>query len=719
VAEASERVSDGLNKSVDNTTRTVLGANIAPQLDAFRAAADVFAPPTMLSQLAGTVDAQKLQEAAHQVFVAALPLAHKLLGELDAVLATREASLANSRQFTVSVASGVAALLIVAVLVLLLTRGRTRSRRSLAEAGVGPSANPVPDVALAALTMCAGSWRSTTSRPADHDPGRVPMLGRLGVRQRLGVLLAIPLIACVMCRGAAHRQPRRQRAARGATATRATAAREVGALVQGLQQERLLALALPDRRHSLDPQRVPAPGTDEHRTTRHEPASDPATAAALQSRRRLALRAGGRAGAGWALAVMDPREAYSAYRARPINALLTALRLPNPEGRDSVALARQLAGPRVAHVRHRGGEHVRRLLLARSRGTPSIARFSAHDGSTRATAAQPRGSGARDTGHRRTMVEHGGQGKEAARDRRARQHGLPAGHPEQTPGQVGERLHRGPCRTPVCAGSPRTRSPARSPTDAQASGRARRRAGGGRDRRWRSAACCSRSWPICFGVLVSRVHLPRRCGRLTGAAIVVRNMSRNELDGGRLGGPRPDPTQLAAVGHRRQRRDRALASALNRVAGDAALLLERQVTHRRNVAVMFANIARPRRTWSDASWRSSRTWRSTRPPATRWRGSTGSTTWRPGSSAGADSLLVVSGNYDRERVRQADAADGRAAAVARRDRGLPVDRDRRDARHRGLRRASCPTCGCCSPKLLENAASFSPPGNAVEVIRDR
>jgi hypothetical protein len=152
VAEASERVSDGLNKSVDNTARTVLGANIAAQLDAFRAAADVFSPPTMLSQLAGDVDATTLQNAAHQVFAAALPLTHKLLGELDALLATREATLADSRQFTVSIASGVAALLIVAVVVLLLTRGRARSRRSLAEAGVGPSANPAPDVALSALT---------------------------------------------------------------------------------------------------------------------------------------------------------------------------------------------------------------------------------------------------------------------------------------------------------------------------------------------------------------------------------------------------------------------------------------------------------------------------------------------------------------------------------------------------------------------------------------
>jgi hypothetical protein len=177
VAAASERVSDGLNKSVDNTARTVLGANITPQLDAFRAAADVFSPPTMLSQLAGDVDAKTLQDASHQVFAAALPLTHKLLGELDAVLALRETSLADSRQSTVWIATGVAALLVVAMLVLLLSRGRGRSRRSLADAGVGPSAKPVPDVALAALSdvrrlMEAEEIASGRSRPRARADAR-------------------------------------------------------------------------------------------------------------------------------------------------------------------------------------------------------------------------------------------------------------------------------------------------------------------------------------------------------------------------------------------------------------------------------------------------------------------------------------------------------------------------------------------------------------------
>jgi hypothetical protein len=152
VAAASEKVSDGLNKSVDSTARAVLGANITPQLDAFRAAADVFSPPTILSQLGSPVDPTVLQRAAQDVFDAALPLAHKLLSELDEVLVLRENKLADSRRFTVWTASGVAVLIILSALVLLLGRGRAGSRRALAEAGVGPGAQAPQDVALTPLT---------------------------------------------------------------------------------------------------------------------------------------------------------------------------------------------------------------------------------------------------------------------------------------------------------------------------------------------------------------------------------------------------------------------------------------------------------------------------------------------------------------------------------------------------------------------------------------
>lgn len=125
VATAAEQVNVGLNKSVDTTSRASLGTNIARQLDAFRAAVDSFSPPTMLAQLAGSVNAATLAAAAHQVFAAALPLAHKLLSELDALLAERQEKIAADRRFD-QLATGAAAL--AGLVLLLVATIRTRSR---------------------------------------------------------------------------------------------------------------------------------------------------------------------------------------------------------------------------------------------------------------------------------------------------------------------------------------------------------------------------------------------------------------------------------------------------------------------------------------------------------------------------------------------------------------------------------------------------------------
>jgi hypothetical protein len=115
VADAGEQVSAGLAKSVDVTDRASLGTNIAQQLDAFRSAVDAFAPPTMLNNLATGMDAVLLGPAARQVFATALPLAHRLLAELDAVLASRQAQRTGQWQVTVwsSVAAGVVAVLLL------------------------------------------------------------------------------------------------------------------------------------------------------------------------------------------------------------------------------------------------------------------------------------------------------------------------------------------------------------------------------------------------------------------------------------------------------------------------------------------------------------------------------------------------------------------------------------------------------------------------------
>src|SRR5262245_59288269 len=68
------------------------------------------------------------------------------------------------------------------------------------------------------------------------------MLGRLGIRQKLSLLLAIPLaiVVVLMVPFVAERVDDARSAA--TTARIAVGAREVGSLIQALQQERLLAL---------------------------------------------------------------------------------------------------------------------------------------------------------------------------------------------------------------------------------------------------------------------------------------------------------------------------------------------------------------------------------------------------------------------------------------------------------------------------------------------
>ena len=101
VSDAAEQVQAGLSKSVEVTDAVRCSAsNITERLDAFKAAADAFAPPTMLSDLAGEVDAATLADNASRVAATANPLAHRLLGELQALLEERATTLDGERRFT-------------------------------------------------------------------------------------------------------------------------------------------------------------------------------------------------------------------------------------------------------------------------------------------------------------------------------------------------------------------------------------------------------------------------------------------------------------------------------------------------------------------------------------------------------------------------------------------------------------------------------------------
>jgi hypothetical protein len=160
VATAGEQVTAGLNKSIEATSRAALGTDIALQLDAFRAAVDAFAPPTMLAQLAGSVKAADLAAGAHQVFETALPLAHKLLSELDALLAARQQAIAAHQRFMKEAAGAAGAVGLVLVLVTLVQWRRRRSYRAASgpvePTGLRGQMDPDP---VGALATPFGSWQ--------------------------------------------------------------------------------------------------------------------------------------------------------------------------------------------------------------------------------------------------------------------------------------------------------------------------------------------------------------------------------------------------------------------------------------------------------------------------------------------------------------------------------------------------------------------------------
>ncbi|GAA1811306.1 hypothetical protein GCM10009682_35960 [Luedemannella flava] len=148
VAQAAEQVSAGMNVSIDATQRDELGAQITPRLDAFRNATNTFAPSTMLAEFAQDVDGKVLAAAAHEVFTTALPLAHKLLSELDEVLAMRERALTEQRRSTVWSIVIVSLSIFVIFWVVVLSRRRPGRRGTAVKA---PPANATDGLALGSV----------------------------------------------------------------------------------------------------------------------------------------------------------------------------------------------------------------------------------------------------------------------------------------------------------------------------------------------------------------------------------------------------------------------------------------------------------------------------------------------------------------------------------------------------------------------------------------
>jgi hypothetical protein len=150
VSESAEAVNAGLTKSVDVTNRAQLGSNIAARLDTFKAAADTFAPPTMLVDLAIPVDSPTLSANARRVYAAATPLAHLLLSELQALLDQRSTDLAGQRRFTILAAGGIGVLGILTIW--LLAVGRRRVGRPDGSGDVSGAHARLENLPLGSLT---------------------------------------------------------------------------------------------------------------------------------------------------------------------------------------------------------------------------------------------------------------------------------------------------------------------------------------------------------------------------------------------------------------------------------------------------------------------------------------------------------------------------------------------------------------------------------------
>ncbi len=407
------------------------------------------------------------------------------------------------------------------------------------------------------------------------------MLARLGIRQKLSLLLMIPLAAVVLVM-VPFTAERIDDARTAATTSRtALAAREIGGLIQALQQERLLALGYLSAPSLERSALVALSQTAIDDTARLR--LDPDTAEVMRAAStQLDLLASIRQAV--VSRTVNARRAYEAYR-NATTALLDGLRLANVPGADAQGLG-QLAALDALMRSNEEASSVGAILVA-AVADPGLSRALLTDALTA------------DQQHLRRFhelvpadeaalvdtVENGSAGQ------RIRQLVVSVSQAETaTTGTSAE------------VSSALTAAVSYTGLRRLAQDRVAREIASGAERRAAEAAATAYGVAggaavlfaivVSLGFTVSRsISTPLR--RLTRAAGVVAELSRAELV--RVAdsdSPDPAPPQLASVEVDSDDEIGELAAALNRVQATAALLLERQVTTRRNVSVMFTNIAR-------------------------------------------------------------------------------------------------------------------------------
>jgi signal transduction histidine kinase len=405
------------------------------------------------------------------------------------------------------------------------------------------------------------------------------MLSRLGIRQKLGVLLVIPLlaVAAVLVPFTAERVSDARSA--GVTARTADIARQLGALIQALQQERLLALgylatSTLDRSALLSQSQE---AQDDLEQLQGDPVVGPVVAvaqkqlSALDSARSQVLDQ-----------AISPQSAYDAYRAADI-ALLDALHLDNPVGADAAGLGP--LGSLDALMRSNEEASSVGALLVAAAADPAFSRPLLGAAVVADQQYLARFHKLGDPAEV-SLVDTVDNGAAATRLQQIINQVSVASQPASIT-QVSDSLTAALTYTAL-------RRLAQDRAARDITTQAQSRAKVAQLTAWAVGvgAAVLFTLVVVLGLVVSG-SISRPLRRLTRAARVVADLARSELV--RVAdsdAPDPAPPRLAAVDVDSADEIGELATALNRVQATAALLLERQITSRRNVGVMFTNIAR-------------------------------------------------------------------------------------------------------------------------------
>jgi signal transduction histidine kinase len=527
------------------------------------------------------------------------------------------------------------------------------------------------------------------------------MLGRLRIRQKLAVLLAIPLTAVALVMAALTVDRINRARTYSATAETALAVREVGGLIQTLQQERLLALAY-----------LLIPTLDRSAILRESQAAmDEAARLAAQPRTAAIMEQ-----ARWSLMGLDdlrqrvaertasPVVTYYAYRAA-IAGLIQALDLPRLAAADADGLREVLALDALIRSNEEASSSGAILLgTIGGGGFTSVLLRSAieadvHHLTRFRQLADPSQLG---------LVDKVIGSEAAARLRTHIDLALAGGTPRNA--NLSDALSAALAYTNL-----------RRLTQDRVARDVAQAARGDATAATTTAAAVAFGAALLFltvaalGVMVGRsIGGPLR--RLTRAVGAVAELSRAELvrvaDSEELD---RSPPELASVEVDSDDEIGELADAVNRVQSTAAMLLERQATARANVATMFANVSRRTQNLVDRQLHliEDLARRESDPQAREQLLHLQSVTSRLRRTA--DSLLVVSGTIDQ----QINAMPARLAAV--------IDSARREVND-GQRievADGVPDLAVAAElvsdlrlllaELFENAVSFTPPGSPIQV----